>query len=106
MPRASIIIAAYNPGPFLDATVQSVIAQSFSDWELIVVDDGSQQDIGHVAALHPAITMFRQENRGLSVARNVGIERSSGELVAFLDQDDLWFPCKLEEQVKQMAAQG
>jgi len=102
--RVSVIIGAYNPGPFLPATVQSVIDQTFTDWELIIVDDGSPEDIGDVAGMHPAITLIRQENRGLSIARNVAILRATGEYIAVLDQDDVWLPTKLERQVAALDA--
>jgi glycosyltransferase involved in cell wall biosynthesis len=103
-PRVTIVTAAYNPGPFLDETVRSVIAQTFTDWEMIIVDDGSTQDISAVAKMHPNITYIRQENRGQSVARNVALLRARGDLIAFLDQDDLWSPGKLHQQVAAMDA--
>lgn len=103
MPKVSIITPAYNPGSFLDDTVQSVINQTFTDWEMIIVDDGSTEDISYITTKHPAITLIRQENCGLSVARNTGILNSTGELLAFLDADDVWLPSKLESQVQVMA---
>lgn len=102
MPRVSVIIGAYNPGPFLPATVQAVIDQTFQDWEIIIVDDGSTEDISAIAEMHEAITYIRQENRGLSIARNVAVLRSQGEYLAVLDQDDVWLPTKLERQVAAM----
>jgi glycosyltransferase involved in cell wall biosynthesis len=104
LPHVSIVMAAYNPGPFLEETVQSVIAQTYRDWELIIVDDGSTQDISAVARMHPAIVYLRQENCGQSAARNVAVLRARGDLIAFLDQDDLWAPTKLQEQVQAMEA--
>lgn len=103
-PRVSIVMAAYNPGPYLEPTVASVIGQTLSDWELIIVDDGSAQDITAVARLDPRIIYLRQANAGQSVARNVGLLRAKAELIAFLDQDDLWHPDKLAQQVAAMEA--
>lgn len=102
VPRVSVIIGAYNPGPFLPATVQAVIDQTFQDWELIIVDDGSTEDISAIAEMHEAITYIRQDNRGLSIARNVATLLSQGEYLAVLDQDDVWLPTKLERQVAAM----
>lgn len=102
MPMVSVIIAAYNPGPFLEPTIRSIIDQTFTDWELILVDDGSSQDLAPLAHLHPRITFIRQPNRGLSIARNVGIMRSSADLLAFSDHDDVWLPEKLAIQVEEM----
>src|SRR5690349_8602684 len=99
MARVSVIMPAYNPGRYLDLAVQSVIDQSFKDWELVIIDDGSTQDISYIAGKHSAIRLIRQDNLGLSIARNVGILSSTGEYIAFLDADDLWQPTKLERQV-------
>ena len=104
MPRVSIIIAAYNPGIHLATTLDAVIAQTFADWEAIVVDDGSTEDLSQFAHVDPRITLVRQPNRGLSAARNAAIMRSSGEFLAFLDQDDIWLPNKLERQLAAMEA--
>ncbi len=102
MPSVSIVIPAYNPGSYLQFAVQSVINQSFQDWELIVVDDGSPEDISYIETLDPRVVIVRQKNSGQSIARNVGIMASTGEYIAFLDQDDLWNPTKLEKQVEAM----
>lgn len=104
MPLVSVIIPAYNPGAYLDKAVQSVIAQTFTDWECIVVDDGSTEDLSRVEKMDPRIRCFVTANRGQSVARNLGIARASGELVALLDADDLWEPPKLARQVPGMLA--
>jgi glycosyltransferase involved in cell wall biosynthesis len=77
-----------------------VLAQDFDDFELIVVDDGSTDDTPQILDSYgQAITVLRQPNQGVSAARNYGIEHASGELVAFLDSDDLWLPQKLSRQV-------
>ena len=85
------------------ATLDSVIAQTFTAWQCIVIDDGSREDLSFVDALHPQIRRIRQENRGVSIARNVGLMQSQSEYVAFLDADDLWLPHKLETQLQVLA---
>ena len=100
MPRVSAIITTYNRRAFVQEAVDSVLAQSYKDWELIVVDDGSTD--GTDEALHGYAERLRycfQENKGASSARNRGLELAGGEFVAFLDSDDLWLPRKLREQV-------
>ena len=102
MPEVSIIIPVYNPGHYLGIAVQSILAQSFTDWELIIVDDGSTEDIASIVSEYPAIKLIRQKNSGQAIARNVGILHASGEYLAFLDQDDVWMPTKLETQAQRM----
>ena len=104
MPLVSVIIPAYNSGPYLDEAVRSVIAQTFTDWECIVVDDGSTEDLSRVEKMDSRVRLIRQPNRGVSAARNNGILATSSEYVAFLDHDDLWFPGKLEKQAAILAA--
>jgi glycosyltransferase involved in cell wall biosynthesis len=102
-PRVSVLIAAYNAAAFLQPTLDSVLDQTFGDLEVLVVDDGSRDDTAGVVrramAADPRVRLIVQENRGLSATRNVGIRASHGELVAFLDHDDLWHPDKLAAQV-------
>jgi glycosyltransferase involved in cell wall biosynthesis len=98
-PLVSIITPAFNPGRFLAAAVESIVAQTYREWELIVVDDGSAEPIELPGPADPRVRIVRQANRGQSAARNHGIMLSSGELVAFLDADDLWEAEKLERQV-------
>ena len=103
-PKVSVVIPAYNPGPYLDLAIQSVLAQTLTEWEVIVVDDGSAEDLSRIGQEYPQVKLMRQSNRGASVARNAGILASSGEFIAFLDADDLWEPTKLERQVALMNA--
>jgi glycosyltransferase involved in cell wall biosynthesis len=102
LPKVSVIIAAYNVAEYIGETLASVFAQSFSDYEVIVVDDGSEDEVELAKALAPfreRIVYLRQENRGVAGARNTGIGAARGEFVAFLDADDLWEPEFLREQI-------
>jgi glycosyltransferase involved in cell wall biosynthesis len=99
-PQVSVIIPTYNRAWAVKEAVDSVLAQEFNDFELIVVDDGSTDDTPKTLnAYGPRITVLRQSNRGVSAARNRGIAAAAGHLVAFLDSDDLWLPSKLVRQV-------
>lgn len=98
MPLVSVIIPAYNSGCYLDEAVMSVVAQTFRDWECIVVDDGSTEDLSRVEKMDPRVRLIRQPNHGTQIARNNAISNSTGELIALLDHDDLWLPTKLSEQ--------
>jgi glycosyltransferase involved in cell wall biosynthesis len=100
-PRVTVIIPTYNRAWCLREAVDSVLAQDFRDFELIVVDDGSTDDTPRLLQEYgEAIRVFRQENRGVSAARNAGIAVSRGALIAFLDSDDLWLQGKLARQVE------
>src|SRR5215216_7693461 len=91
MPKFSIICPAYNVENYIDETIRSVLAQTEESWELIIVDDGSVD--GTVERVNSysdsRIRLLRQTNRGQSMARNRGVEASSGELFIFLDSDDM-----------------
>lgn len=100
MPLVSVIIPAFNRRPVLERAVRSVLAQTCQDCELIVVDDGSTDGTaGLLEGFNGQVTSLHQENRGVAAARNAGIGRSRGRLVAFLDSDDEWLPEKLSRQV-------
>lgn len=100
VPLVSVIIPTFNRARVLGRAIASVMAQTFSDYELIVVDDGSADDTGEVVSrLGGRARFIRQDNRGVSSARNTGIRASRGDLIAFLDSDDEWLPSKLEKQV-------
>jgi len=99
-PSVSVIIPTYNRGWVLKEAVESVLAQDFGDYELIVVDDGSTDNSQEILQSYQQdLIVLRQSNRGVSAARNRGIAEASGQLVAFLDSDDLWLPNKLSHQV-------
>ena len=103
MPLVSVIIPAFNPGSFLQRSVGSVLTQTAGDLECIVVDDGSTEDLASIEILgSPRVRFHRQENRGVSAARNVGASLSNGKYLAFLDQDDEWMPRKLEYQLESL----
>lgn len=91
-PRVSVIMPTYNRADSLRRSIDSVIAQQWTDWELVVVDDGSTDGTRALLAhLHdPRVRVIHQENRGVAGARNRGLEAAQGELLAFLDSDDEW----------------
>ncbi len=100
-PLVSVIIPTYNRGWIIKEAIDSVLAQDYRDFELIVVDDGSTDNTPEVLdAYRGTIKVFRQENKGVSAARNRGIAEASGRFIAFLDSDDLWLPQKLSRQVE------
>ena len=105
MPTISVILPTYNPDPArLRRMTDSVLAQSFRDFELIIVDDGSREElrgeIERIAALDSRIRLLRQENGGVSRARNNGISAAAGEYLAFVDDDDIVSPYFLEEALE------
>jgi glycosyltransferase involved in cell wall biosynthesis len=98
--RVSVIIPTYNRAWCLKEAVDSVMAQSYRDVEVILVDDGSTDGTAAmVAAWDVPLRFLSQQNRGVSAARNLGLRSARGNLVAFLDSDDLWLPDKLARQV-------
>lgn len=101
MSRVSVIIPTYNRRDYVQEAIDSVLAQTYTDYEIIVIDDGSTDDTGDVLPVRygDRIHYEWQENQGESVARNRGIELAQGEYIAFLDSDDLWLPEKLAKQV-------
>ncbi len=105
MPRVSVIIPAYNAAWCIRRAVDSVLAQSYPGYELIVVDDGSTDDTAALLAGYAdAVRIVSKPNGGLSSARNAGIAAARGEFVAFLDADDWWMPEKLARQMALMDA--
>jgi glycosyltransferase involved in cell wall biosynthesis len=101
-PVVSIVVPAYNVAAYIDESINSVFAQTFSDYELILVNDGSPDTDQLEAALRPYISRIcyiSQENRGAAEARNAALRVARGEFIAFLDADDIWFPNHLADQV-------
>ncbi len=100
MPKISVIMTVYNLKPYVRRAVQSVMAQTMPDFELIIVNDGSYDGsaalLNELARPEPRIRVFHTENRGVSQARNMGMEQASGAWLTFLDGDDFYYPHALE----------
>ncbi|HEX9930540.1 MAG TPA: glycosyltransferase family A protein [Pyrinomonadaceae bacterium] len=103
-PSVSVIIPNYNYGRFLSEAIDSVLAQTYSNVEIVVVDDGSSDNSLEILAEYEkkGIKVVRQKNSGVGAARNTGVKNSSGDLIAFLDADDVWLPRKIEKQVERL----
>lgn len=101
--KVSIIMPTYNQAEYISDSIKSVLCQTYSNFELIIINDGSTDDTFKVIADFMSqdirIKYFSQENAGQGKARNFGINESTGDLIAFLDSDDVWDPRKLEKQI-------
>lgn len=99
----SVIMPAFNMSKYISQSIQSVMNQNFNNWELLIVDDGSEDSTADICRLYEQIDgrirFFSIKKSGVSAARNYAIERSRGDLLAFLDSDDLWLPNKLSVSV-------
>src|SRR5689334_6850738 len=107
-PLVSVVIPAFNRAFILPEALDSVLAQTWKDFEVLVVDDGSTDNTEEVLEPYVArhgVRFLRQANQGPAAARNRGIEAARGKYVAFLDSDDLWLPIKLAVQIPRMEAQ-
>lgn len=102
MPKVSVIIPAYNAMSFLPKTLDSVLQQTFTDFEVLIVNDGSSDNIVQWAnsLTDERVKLISQSNQGVSTARNTAISKARGEYIAFLDADDLWQETKIEKQVQ------
>ena len=101
MPEVSVVIPAYNMAAYTVEAVESVLAQTYRDYELLVIDDGSKDGTGEALKIFKdKIKYIYKENGGVCSARNLGIKISAGKYIAFLDCDDNWLPRKLEESLK------
>ena len=102
MCQISIIIPTYNSEKTIEETIASIQWQSFTDYEIIVVDDGSQDRTIEVIKnlAEPRLKLFAYQNGGVATARNRGISHAAGEFISFLDADDLWTPDKLKSQIE------
>ena len=102
----SIIMPSYNTANFISSTIKSVLAQTYTDWELIIVDDCSTDNTDEV--VRPFLSDLRicyiknEKNSGAAVSRNRALREAKGKWIAFLDSDDLWLPEKLEKQIEFM----
>src|SRR3982074_2664398 len=105
-PRVSVILPAYNGARFIVAAIESVLAQTRPVDEFVVIDDGSTDDPAKIVdRFRPrGVRLIRQENLGVIGARNRGISETTGELIAFIDQDDAWLPGKTELQIKYLTS--
>ena len=106
LPLVSVIIPAYNAEMFLEKTLDSVLAQTYKNIEVLVVDDGSQdrtaEIVERVAQRDHRVILLRQSNAGVAAARNLAVQKSKGEFIAPIDADDIWFPQNIEKQVQYM----
>jgi glycosyltransferase involved in cell wall biosynthesis len=101
LPKVSVIIPTYNCESFIEQTIASVRAQTFQDFELIVIDDGSTDSTPAILKRHlPSIRVIRTANGGVCKARNLGICEAMGQFICLLDHDDHWYPDKLETQIR------
>ncbi|MEG4021482.1 glycosyltransferase family 2 protein [Microcoleus sp. S13C4] len=110
LPLVSVIIPAYNAEPFIEETLKSVLAQTYSAIEVLVVDDGSQdrtpEIVEKISQKDSRVLLVKQQNAGVAAARNFGIQKSRGEYIAPIDADDIWYPENIEKQVKCMLEGG
>jgi glycosyltransferase involved in cell wall biosynthesis len=109
MPEVSVIIPAYNAAKYLEETVRSVRSQTLTDWELIIIDDGSTDNTRELVQpllQDPRIKYFFQQNAGVSAARNKGMGYASGRFIALLDADDVWPAENLQKKISLMTEDG
>lgn len=106
-PLVSVVLPVHNGARYLDEAIRSVLAQTYADMELIVVDDGSTDETPHIVARHEsAVRYVRQEHSGVSAARNKGIALSRGSYIGFIDSDDEWEPEKIATQVGRLESKA
>jgi glycosyltransferase involved in cell wall biosynthesis len=109
-PLVSVIVPACNAAPYIQQTVSSVLEQTYTNLEVLVVDDGSTDEtsavVRSISAEDSRVRLLHQANAGVAAARNYGIREARGEFIAPLDADDIWFPRKLERQVESMVSAG
>jgi glycosyltransferase involved in cell wall biosynthesis len=108
MATVDVIIPAFNAAKYLAVAMESVVSQTFEDWQILLVDDGSTDNTAEVVApfldrFGSRIRYIKQNNRGLPAARNTAIRASTSEFLALLDADDVWMPCRLAESLKALA---
>jgi glycosyltransferase involved in cell wall biosynthesis len=103
-PLVSVIMAAYNAAEHIGEALESVLAQTWRPLEVVVVDDGSEDDTATIVARYPDVVYVRQDNQGPSAARNAAVEQSSGEFVANFDSDDLLPATRVSDQIGYLLA--
>lgn len=104
--KVTVVIPVYNGGRYLRESIESALAQTFHDYEIVCVDDGSTDDSAALLEEYgQRIRVVRQKNSGQSAARNAGVKLAHGEYIAFLDQDDVWYPSKIQSQVAVLDAE-
>lgn len=106
MPNVGVVLTCYNGARWISRAIESVLAQTYEDFELVIIDDGSTDNSKEIVTSHLCdgrVRYIHQENRGFSAAVNRGIKESSGSLIGFIGQDDLWMPNKSELQVKYLS---
>ena len=91
-PLISVIVPVYKVEKYLCRCIDSILAQTYQDFEIIVIDDGSVDDTAEIVSKYSEVKYLYQEHSGVSVARNKAIQMAEGEFVAFLDADDMWAP--------------
>lgn len=105
-PLISIVVPVYNTEKYIAETIESVIAQTYDNWELLLIDDGSTDSsrkiIESFVEKDSRIKYHYKENGGQASARNLGVKKANGEYIAFLDSDDIWLPKKLEHQIEEL----
>ena len=102
-PLVSVVVTAHDCERYIGAALDSALAQDYRPTEVIVVDDGSTDATPHIVAGYP-VRSIRQSNAGQGAAKNAGVTAANGDLIAFLDHDDVWFPAKLSRQVEALRA--
>ena len=105
LPLVSAIVTCYNRQAYLGEALDSILAQRFTDYEIVLVDDGSTDDSARIAAEYAErhgerVRYHRQDNRGAAAAKNTGVQLAAGRYLSFLDSDDIWAPEKLEVQLR------
>ena len=103
-PLVSVIVPVYNVGKYIDEALSSLVNQTYQNLEILIIDDGSTDESGNIcdkyAEADPRIKVFHQENAGVSAARNIGLDHMTGEIVAFLDPDDVFMPDAIKSMVR------